>query len=121
MTKPFFIFQYLMSTVFILESVATFGVLLIFFSWLTTTINYFLLRRSYQQIKSTAEKEFPVAVLRDGQFLTVSNIDLVPGDLYVPGEETPCDSIILQGELFVDEAGLTGENVPIGKFRLRDI
>ena len=51
MTQPFFIFQYFVSIVYILESLVLFGVLMIFFSWLTTTINYFLLRRSYNKIK----------------------------------------------------------------------
>lgn len=44
----------------------------------------------------------------------------MPGDIYVPCEEIPCDSIVLRGELFVDEVSLTGENVPIAKFRLTD-
>ena len=44
----------------------------------------------------------------------------MPGDLYEPKTEIPCDSIILEGELFVDEASLTGENVPIAKFQLSD-
>ena len=46
------------------------------------------------------------------------NVNLVPGDLYVPKGEVPCDSIIVDGELFVDEASLTGENVPIAKFKI---
>jgi P-type E1-E2 ATPase len=42
----------------------------------------------------------------------------VPGDIYEPANEVPCDSIIIKGELFVDEVNLTGENVPIAKFKL---
>jgi cation-transporting P-type ATPase 13A2 len=42
----------------------------------------------------------------------------VPGDLYEPGEEVPCDSIVVKGDLFVNEVNLTGENVPIAKFRI---
>jgi magnesium-transporting ATPase (P-type) len=102
MTKPFFVFQYLVSTVYILENIALFGILMIGFSWFTTTVNYFLLRRSYNQIKETAEKEFPVRVLRGGNLYDIKNIDLVPGDLYQPGTEVPCDSLIIKGDLFVD-------------------
>ena len=51
MTQPFFVFQYFVSAVYILENLVLFGVLMIFFSWLTTTVNYFLLRRSYNKIK----------------------------------------------------------------------
>lgn len=48
------------------------------------------------------------------------NVDLVCGDLYVPHGEIPCDSIILAGDLFMDEASLTGETVPIPKFKLEE-
>lgn len=58
MTQPFFIFQYLVSIVYILENVAIFGVLMIVFGFVTTSINYVLLYRSYQKIKETAEKQF---------------------------------------------------------------
>lgn len=84
MTKPFFIFQYFVSLVFILERATLFGVLMIAFSLLTTSINYILLVRSYNKIKQTAEKQFPVKVLRSKAFMSIQNIDLVPGDLYVP-------------------------------------
>ena len=66
MTKPFFIFQYVVSIVYILKKSTIFGILLMVFSWLTTSINYYLLWRSYNKVKETAEKEFPVTVIRSG-------------------------------------------------------
>lgn len=81
---------------------------MLFFSFLTTSINYILLYRSYTKIKETAEKIFPIKVLRDKAFIEIKNNELVPGDLYLPTEEVPCDSIIMKGSLFVDEASLTG-------------
>ena len=47
--------------------------------------------------KETAEKEFPVRVLRNGTFYNINNFDLVPGDLFIPQGEVPCDSIIVYG------------------------
>ena len=47
-------------------------------------------------------------MLRNGIEYDIMNVHLVPGDLYVPKGEVPCDSIIVEGELFVDEASLTG-------------
>lgn len=118
MTQPLYIFQYFVSLVYALESFYLFALLMIFFGFATTTVNYILLRRSYNKIKETAEKRFDVKVLRDGRFTQVENTDLVPGDIYVPSEEIPCDSIVVRGEMFVDEVSLTGENVPIAKFKL---
>lgn len=54
MTKPFFLFQYLVSLIYILENVALFAILMIFFGFVTTTVNYFLLKKSFNKIKETA-------------------------------------------------------------------
>ena len=59
-------------------------------------------------------------MLRNGVYQSIDNVDIVPGDLYEPAEEVPCDSIVVKGELFVDECNLTGENVPIAKFKIID-
>ncbi len=120
MTTPFFIFQYLVSLIYILENVAIFGILMIVFGLITTSVNYVLLKRSYNKIKQTAEKLFKVKVFRNGIYQQIDNIDIVPGDLYEPSDEIPCDSIVVKGELFVDECNLTGENVPIAKFKIID-
>lgn len=47
---------------------------MIFFGLVTTTVNYILLRRSYNEIKKTAEKQFKVKVLREGTYSEVLNI-----------------------------------------------
>ncbi|HET9490672.1 MAG TPA: cation-transporting P-type ATPase [Methylomirabilota bacterium] len=57
-------------------------------------------------------------VVRDGDRLEVSALDLVPGDLVVvvPGEPFPADGLIVSGaELQVDESTLTGEAYPVAK------
>lgn len=120
MTQPLFLFQYFVSLIYALESFALLAFLMIFFGFVTTSVNYILLVRSYRKIKQTAEKLFPVQVLRQGTLTTLNNTDLVPGDLYLPSAEIPCDSILVRGEMFVDEVSLTGENVPIAKFSLLD-
>lgn len=66
MTKPFFIFQYIVSAIFILKSIVLFGITMIGFAFITTSINYVLTKRSYNKIKETAEKVFTVRVMREG-------------------------------------------------------
>jgi len=48
---------------------------------------------------------------------------LVPGDVVLPqkGDEISYDGILMQGEVFVNEASLTGESIPIGKFSSQDL
>lgn len=94
------------------------AIVMIACSIITTVINYFLLRSSLKRIKEIAERTFIVQVYRDGKIVEVDSTELVPGDVYIPKpcrEGLPCDSIIIKGELYLNEASLTGENVPIGK------
>ena len=51
MTQPFTIFQYLLTVVYLIEGLIQFGIALIFFTILTATINYVILRKSYKKIK----------------------------------------------------------------------
>ena len=75
---------------------------MIVFSFVTTSINYYLLYRSYKKIKDIAETVHKVKVLRSGRFIDANSLDIVPGDLFIPGEEVSCDSIIVKGELFAN-------------------
>jgi magnesium-transporting ATPase (P-type) len=55
-------------------------------------------------------------VVRNGEFVEIDQIELVPGDLVKlsPGL-TFCDMLLLTGEAIVDESALTGEATPQAK------
>lgn len=57
-----------------------------------------------------------VRVCRDGKFQTISSTQLVPGDVIIvqPGV-SPCDMILLEGRLVLDESSLTGECAYVSK------
>ena len=95
--KPFFLLQYLVCIAFIIQGLAIFAILNLFFSVLTTTINYVYSYLSYKKIKDMAEKEVTVRVLRDRKMIEILNHDLVPGDLLDPEGEIPCDCLLLRG------------------------
>ena len=50
--------------------------------------------------------------------MTVKSTDLVPGDIFIPKNNIYCDVILVKGEVYVNEANLTGESIPVGKFAL---
>lgn len=56
--------------------------------------------------------------MRDGTFVRLPSTELVPGDIFIPKNELFCDVVLLNGEVYVNEANLTGESIPIGKFAL---
>ena len=82
-----------------------------------------MLYRSYIAIKEIAEKKHEVKVIRSGETKIISNTDLVPGDIYIPEEnkEVPADCILLSGDIYVNEANLTGESYPIAKFHVNTL
>lgn len=67
MTEPFFLLQYFFCVMFFVQNYAPFSIALLFFSFLTTTINYIMLWVSYKKIKEIAEKKIDVKVIRDGR------------------------------------------------------
>ena len=118
MTSPFYILQYVFCISFIVTTFVVFGVALLILVIITTIVNYILLYKSYRKIKDMAEREMNVQVVREGKTMTINSNELVPGDIYIPDKEIVCDAIVLKGDAFVNEANLTGESYPIGKFAI---
>lgn len=77
--------------------------------------------RSEKRIKQMAEYTDKVQICRDGEWKELSTADLLPGDVFqvAEGKTTPCDAVILTGNVVADESSLTGEPLPIRKFPLR--
>ncbi|CAO3638867.1 unnamed protein product [Cunninghamella echinulata] len=77
--------------------------------------------RSEHCIKAMAEFTDSINILRDGTWQKLSTSDLVPGDVFEVAEKktTPCDAVVLSGNIVADESSLTGEPLPIRKFPLR--
>ncbi|KAJ9074597.1 hypothetical protein DSO57_1004737 [Entomophthora muscae] len=76
--------------------------------------------RSEEQIRGLAEITAEIEVQRDGQWATLSSVELVPGDVFrvEVGQPVPCDAVLLSGEVIVDESMLTGEAMPVRKLPL---
>ncbi|MEZ5934931.1 MAG: cation-transporting P-type ATPase [Alphaproteobacteria bacterium] len=76
----------------------------------------FRAERALQALKSLATPT--VRVVRDGGVTTVSDTDLVPGDVVLleAGNIVPADMRVIEtSDLTIDEAALTGESVPVVK------
>ena len=56
-------------------------------------------------------------LVRGGQELSVPIAQVRRGDVFVvrPGESTPVDGVVLEGESAVNESALTGESIPVDK------
>ena len=64
------------------------------------------------------EYETTMCVKRDGKYVDVSSYMIVPGDVVILRETDwvlPCDLVVLEGSCVLNEAGLTGESMPVQK------
>jgi len=78
--------------------------------------------RNEESLHKLTHVEGTVQVLRDGQYQTISPIDLVPGDVIMvePGI-MHCDAVLVSSAgVLVDESALTGEANPIAKTAMED-
>jgi cation-transporting P-type ATPase 13A2 len=115
LTHPFSLMTYFTCLIYFFLQLTVFALILFFSMFLTANINFFLSRHSLKKMKQIAERSFKVQVLRNGEFVEVDSSDVVPGDIYMPADEVPCDSIVIGSDLFVSEVGYSGENTPIAK------
>lgn len=108
MTEPYFLIQYLASAIYFIQKLNEPAILLLSATIITTSINYLLLYISYRKIKEMAEVVVEVEVLREGRFTTMPSNELVPGDIFIPKSDLYCDVVMFNGEVYVNEANLTG-------------
>jgi len=84
----------------------------------------FIIRPNQKKIAEMAAMSQSVEVMRNGQWVVIEAHDLTLGDLVkvADGEDAkgepvklPCDGIVVDGSLIVNESMLTGEPMPIAK------
>lgn len=94
--------------------------IIIFFAVFVNTILGFVQeRRASKSLQALKELVHPTAeVIRDGEIKEIDVEKLVPGDIVIlsQGDKIPADGKLVEANrVFVSEAILTGESVPVGK------
>jgi Ca2+-transporting ATPase len=90
-----------------------------------TTLGFIQERRASRALTALKKLIHPHAkVKRDGEVVTIDVEEVVPGDVVVleQGSKVPADGTLLVAErLFVEEAILTGESVPVEKEEKKEV
>ena len=98
--------------------------LIFIFTIISTAINVQEEKNLFQLIKEISVYTCKVTVYRKKFFddrispIQIDSSDLVPGDLYeIPndGMSVPCDTILINGSVIVNESLLTGDSAPVIK------
>ncbi|KAI5171011.1 cation-transporting P-type ATPase 13A2 [Nematocida sp. LUAm3] len=76
-----------------------------------------------ERVREVIRKQKSVYLLVEGGCIGISPFDVVIGDLLVvvPFSEVPCDCVVVDGTLAVDEGFITGECVPVLKKRESEV
>eukprot|EP01032_Pedospumella_encystans_P039273 gene39273-biopygen29742 len=84
------------------------------------SIGFYEITKAGDAVAALKKSLKPTAtVKRDGKFVNMDAIFVVPGDLVLlgSGSAIPADCRVNEGEIEVDEAALTGESLPVTKFQ----
>lgn len=95
-------------------------ILLLFILLTNTTVGFFEITKADDSVAALKKSLHPSAtVKRDGKFITIDTIFVVPGDVVLlsTGTAVPADCRVNEGEIDVDETALTGETHPVTKFQ----
>jgi magnesium-transporting ATPase (P-type) len=115
--SPFYLFQYFAIAVWLYTDYIIYSVIVIFITMMSITFvcrdKLFNLRR----LHNLAGEEISVKVQKSSGPEVSPSSNLVPGDCFEVTADMafPCDAILVNGRVVVDESMLTGESVPVTK------
>ena len=134
---PFYILQYFSVVLWIIEKTYIYSGVLLGITLILTIVNYCFVRSSALKIKEIAFNEIPIKILRKSNkpndkipknmsedcdspiILETTSSMIVPGDIIVIDEgvnASPCDCVLISGEVLMNESMLNGESTPVPKF-----
>lgn len=116
--KPIYLFQLLVFSFWIAKTYYIYAVLNLLFVIVSFIANVLGKNDSKKIIKQLIKTYGPeVRVTRDGQSFMAGSASLVPGDvIQITGRITlPCDLVLIEGIMDVDESTITGDTVPAQK------
>ncbi|KAJ2721012.1 hypothetical protein GGI07_004251 [Coemansia sp. Benny D115] len=117
----FYIYQFIFLWAFYFYAYYQVGIVDTGVVLLSAGIKVFLRMQSERRLKRMAEQSEDVAVLRDGNWVRLSTVELVPGDVVevAAGAHMSCDCVLVAGSAVMDESSLTGEPLPVRKFAVQ--
>ena len=122
-TDPFYLFQVVSIILWLSNEYILYASVIIISTLISLLESTFETRENLLNVKEMARYKCDINVYRknnnnESVYKNISSVDLVPGDIFeIPNEgfALPCDCILLEGTVIVNEAMLTGESTPIIK------
>ena len=129
-TDPFYLFQVFSIVLWFTNQYQYYAGIIIVTTLMSLFVGAYETRKNLKSIQTMSKYSCPVNILRkdpetnEPVFKEKSSKDLVPGDIFeLQGEglAMPCDCLLIQGTVIINEAMLTGESTPIIKSQIPKI
>ena len=128
-TDPFYIFQVFSIILWYTNDYAVYSTIILVTTLFSLFYGTYETRSNLLNLQQMAKYSCNVNVKRknsnnESYFTLINSRNLVPGDLFevqTEGLAMPCDCILLNGSVIINEAMLTGESTPIIKNQIQKI
>ncbi|QSL66666.1 hypothetical protein MERGE_001050 [Pneumocystis wakefieldiae] len=115
----FYIFQIFSITLWMIDTYYYYASCILIITVISIIISLVQTKKNIRLFRLMSRYVTNVNVLRDGTWVNIPSLELVPGDIFDISDPEltilPCDSILLTGDCIINESSLTGESIPISK------
>ncbi len=127
LTDPFYLFQLYSIILWYCTKYYYYATVIVVLAIISLVLSVYGTYKNLKKIQEISRYSCPVKVYRKNQnneFLgpvEINSTELVPGDMFeIPEDELalPCDAILINGSVIVNESMLTGESTPVIKVRM---
>ncbi|UMM42643.1 hypothetical protein L5515_018393 [Caenorhabditis briggsae] len=120
---PFYLFQVFSVTLWYSDNYAYYASVIVVITVISAGISVWSTRQQEKRIREMIGGSVMVTLRRDGRDVQVDASEIVPNDIIILPSTTfilPCDCLLMNGTVIVNEAMLTGESVPVTKVSLNE-
>uniref|UniRef100_A0A1I7USD6 Cation-transporting ATPase n=1 Tax=Caenorhabditis tropicalis TaxID=1561998 RepID=A0A1I7USD6_9PELO len=121
--SPFYVFQALSVGLWYSDNYAYYASVIVIITVGSAGYAVWATRSQEKRIRNMVGDTVTVMIRRNGQDISVDASELVPHDIMILPSHNfvlPCDCLLVNGTVIVNEAMLTGESVPVTKASLKE-
>ena len=127
LTDPFYLFQLYALILWYCTDYYLYATVMLVLTAISLIISVYDTNKNLKKIQEISKYSCPVKVIRKNEKnemnepIEINSTELVPGDIFILPEDglaMPCDAILINGHVIMNEAILTGESTPVIKFNM---
>ena len=127
LTDPFYLFQLYALILWYCTNYYIYATVMLVLTSISLILSVYDTNKNLKKIQEVSKYSCPVKVIRKNEKnemnepMEINSSELVPGDIFILPEDglaMPCDAILINGQVIMNEAILTGESTPVIKYNM---